>query len=693
MGKDKGVLIVESPTKAKTISKILKSRMKVLSSQGHIKDLPKGNLGVDIENSFEPNYVIIKGKDKIIRMIKRETKDAKEIYLGCDPDREGEAIAFHIAEEIDGKRDIKRVLFYEITKDGIKKAFENPTVIDINKVNSHKARRVMDRLVGYLVSPLLWRVFKNYRLSAGRVQSVALRLIIEREKEIAEFIPEEYWVIYGVFQTERGEEFRAILRHRKEERIKNGEIARELEAQIRKKSEYIVNKIEKVKKVKSPPPPLITATLQQEGAKRFFFSGKKTMFIAQRLFEGVELKEERVGIITYPRTDSTRVAEEFLLKEREFIKKNFGEEYLPEKPRTYKDRKATQGAHEAIRPTDLKNLPERIKGYLSKDEYNLYDIIFRRAVASQMRGSEYEELKVTIELPELEDFFFFCHSRKRVFDGFERLLPQEEERIVLPPLAEWERIFLKDVILEQRFTQPPPRYTVASLLKKLETNGIGRPSTYAVIVDTLFERKYVIKDGAYLRPTELGSLVNDILIKNFERIFEVTFTREMEKELDLVETKDKDWQEVVKDFYLPFKEDLLRSENNISEMKEGIREELPERCPLCGRALAYRWGRYGKFISCSGYPECKYVKKEKPKILDEICPECGRPLAIRRGKRGDFIGCTGYPKCKFIKKEEWKILEEKCPECGESLVERQGKFGKFIACSGYPKCKYKRRNI
>ncbi len=689
----KAILIVESPTKAKTIAKILKGKMKVLSSRGHIKDLPKNDLGVDIDNSFEPNYVIIKEKNKIIQEIKREAKDADEIYLGCDPDREGEAIAFHIAEEIDGHMNIKRVLFYEITKDGIRKAFENPTLIDINKVNSHKARRVMDRLVGYLVSPLLWKVFKNYNLSAGRVQSVALRLIIEREREIEEFVPEEYWLIYGIFQTERGEEFRAQLRPKAEgERIKNMEGAKELEAVIRKPSEYLIGKIEMKKKYKSPLPPLITATLQQEAAKRFLFSGKKTMFIAQRLFEGVELAEETVGLITYPRTDSTRVAEEFLAKEREFIKENFGELYLPEKPRVYRDKKETQGAHEAIRPTDLKNLPEKIKEYLNKDEYNLYSIIFARAVAAQMTNSEYEELKVMIDIPGLEDFFFFCHSRKRIFDGFERVWPSGEKEIILPPLAEGEKIFLKDVILEQKFTQPPPRYTVASLIKKLETNGIGRPSTYAVIVDTLFERKYVIKQTGFLRPTELGRLVNDILIKNFANIFEVAFTREMEKELDLIETKDKNWPEVVKDFWIPFKEDLVRSENNISKMKEGIREELPEKCPLCGRSLAYRWGRYGKFISCSGYPECKYIKKEKPEILAETCPQCGRPLVKKQGKKGSFIGCTGYPECQFIKKEEATKLEEKCPECGKDLVEKAGRFGKFIACSGYPKCKYKKKN-
>lgn len=691
--KGKAILIVESPTKAKTISKILKGKMKVLSTKGHIKDLPKTKLGVDIENNFEPTYILIKGKGKIVREIKGEAKKAERVYLGCDPDREGEAITFHIAEEINDNKKIKRALFYEITKNGIERALANPGEIELSKVNSHKARRVLDRLVGYLVSPILWLVFKNRNLSAGRVQTVALRFVVEREKEIEEFIPEEYWIITAVFAKETGEQFKVLLRQKKEgERIKGKDFAEELIRKIRETKEAVIDRIIRESKAKSPPPPFITASLQQEAAKRFFFSGKKTMFLAQRLFEGVELKEEMVGLITYPRTDSKRVAEEFLIKERDFIQKHFGKDYLPEKIRYYKDKKATQGAHEAIRPTDLEKTPDLVRPYLDQDSYKLYDLIFRRAVASQMADAQYEEKRVEILIPGLTDFLFIGNSRIRIFDGFERLFPSEEKEIFLPELKEGERVKLIDVLLEQKFTQPPPRYSEASLIKKLEVNGIGRPSTYAGIISTLLERRYVEKRDGKLHPTELGRLTEEILVNNFSDIFEVHFTRRMEEELDLIEEKRKEWREVVRDFYLPFVKDLKKSEENLPKIKEGLNEEIGEKCPICGRDLIYKWGRFGRFISCSGYPECKFIKKEKKKLLEEKCPNCGSPLIKRRSKRGEFIACSGYPECKFINKEELKVLAEKCPECGRDLVEKKGRFGRFIACSGYPECKFKKSN-
>ena len=688
----KEILIVESPTKAKTISKILRGGMKVLSTKGHIKDLPKTKLGVKIENNFEPTYIIIKGKGKIVREIKREAKKAEMIYLGCDPDREGEAIAFHIAEEIDGDKEIKRVLFYEITKEGIKRALENPGTIDLNKVNSHKARRVLDRLVGYLVSPILWRIFRNRSLSAGRVQTVALRLIVEREKEIETFVPERYFVLTAIFARKNGEKIKFCLEHRKEgERIRNEDEAKRLKETLQELKEINISKIFTEIKNKSPLPPFITASLQQEAARKLLFPSKKTMFLAQRLFEGIDLKEERTGLITYPRTDSKRVADEFIQKEREFIRHFFGEEYLPERVRHYKDRRDTQGAHEAIRPTDLEKRPELIKDYLDADSYKLYDLIFRRAVASQMADSRYEERRIEIALPQLEDYLLVANGRKRIFDGFEKILPSEEREVILPELKEGEKVNLVEVLLEERATQPPPRYTEASLIKKLEVNGIGRPSTYAVIISTLFERKYVEKKNGKLYPTELGRKAEEILVNNFSSIFEINFTRKMEEELDLIEEKSKEWQEVVREFYLPFVNELKKSEENIPKMREDLREELPEKCPICGRNLVYQWGRFGKFIACSGYPECQFVKKEEKEFLEERCPNCGRQLVKRIGKKGEFIACSGYPECKFIKKEELKLLPEKCPNCGKNLVERRGRFGKFIACSGYPECQFKKR--
>ncbi len=688
--RDKALLIVESPTKAKTIEKIL-GGVEVISTNGHIKDLPKTKLGVAIEEGFTPTYIVIRGKGKILKTLRKTAQRAEEIYLGCDPDREGEAIAYHIAEEIGRGKEMKRVLFYEITKDGVQRAMANPTVIDLNKVNSHKARRVLDRLVGYLVSPILWRVFKNRNLSAGRVQTVALRFIVEREREIEEFVPKEYYLVSGVLEKENGERFKVFLKHREEgERIEEKEKAESLKEAIEEIKEFRISRIREAVKRKSPPPPLTTASLQQEAIKLFSFSAKKTMFLAQRLFEGVELKEERVGLITYPRTDSKRMAEEFLTKLKDFIREKIGENYLPEKVRIYKDQKETQGAHEAIRPTDLRKVPESVKSYLERDEYRLYELIFRRTVASQMSDAQYEEKRVEIDIPGMAGFFFFAHSRRRIFDGFEKILPTEEREVLLPHLTEGERVKLVEVILEQRFTQPPPRYTEASLVKKLETNGIGRPSTYAVIISTLFERRYVERVDGNLRPTELGRLTNQILIENFSDVFEVDFTRRMEEELDLIEEGKKEWPDVVRDFYRPFSKDLKKSEANILRLREGIEEEVLEKCPICGQNLVFKWGRFGKFISCSGYPECKFIKREEKRLLAENCPKCGRPLMKRRGKRGEFISCSGYPDCNFIKRE-LAVLDERCPKCGRELVARLGRFGKFISCSGYPECQFKKK--
>jgi DNA topoisomerase-1 len=682
----KELLIVESPTKANTIKRLIQNRMTVLSSRGHIKDLPKSRLGVNIEEDFQPDYIRIRGKAEIINQLQHAAKGAKTVYLGSDPDREGEAIAYHIFEEIKNGKNIKRVLFYEITKQGIEEALHNPTEIDGKKVDSHKARRILDRLVGYLVSPLLWKTIKG-GLSAGRVQTVALRLICEREKEITKFVPKEYWTIKTIFQTKSEKEFEASLWKIKGDlaNIANEQEAKQIKNALESGNKYLITQVEKTDRIRSPLPPFITSTLQQEAARRLSFSGKKTMMIAQQLFEGIELKDESTGIITYPRTDSVRTAEEFIGKTRNFIQSEFGPTYLPKAARRFKDRRSVQGAHEAIRPTSISRTPEQIKQYLNKDQFRLYDLIYRRFLASQMAEAIYGIADIEITGG---DYKFKASAIKQKFDGFEKIYGDVEKDKVLPELNEGEEVLLKQVTPEQHFTQPPPRYTEGTLIKKLETNGIGRPSTYASIVSTLFERDYVRRLEGKLHPTELGFLVVDILIPRFGDVFEVGFTKEMEDELDLVETGKKDWKTVVKRFYGPFNDDLEKAREAVPEIKNNLQEMLDEKCPECGKNLAFRWGRYGKFIACSDYPNCKYIKKEKPKELDEKCPECGKPLVERTGRYGKFVACSDYPNCKYTKKEKPKELEQACPQCGKPLVEKFGRFGKFISCSDYPNCKY-----
>lgn len=683
----KKILIVESPTKANTIKKLLGNKMPVLSSRGHIKDLPKSRLGVTIENNFEPEYIRIRGKAEIIRTLRQAAAKAKIIYLGCDPDREGEAIAYHIAEEIQNGKNLKRVLFYEITKPGIEQAFSNPTEIDLKKVASHKARRVLDRLVGYLVSPLLWKIIKG-GLSAGRVQTVALRLICERERAIRDFVPQEYWLIKATFIAKDQKEFEALLwQIRNQEcEIPNEATAQQILADLKSGLKYYITKLEKVDKLRSPAPPFITSTLQQEAARRLNFSTQKTMVIAQQLFEGIELRDETTGLITYPRTDSVRVAEEFITKTRDFIRTEFGLAYLPKNARRFKDKKFIQGAHEAIRPTSINRTPEKIKAYLTRDQFQLYDLIYRRFLASQMTDAIYRVTAVEITGG---DYKFKASAIEQKFDGFEKVYGEKEPEKSLPFLEKGEEVSLKRINPEQHFTQPPPRYTEGTLVKKLETNGIGRPSTYASIVTTLFERDYVRRIEGKLQPTELGFLVTDILIPRFADIFEVGFTREMEEELDLIETGKEDWRTVIKRFYEPFNADLEKAMMELNRIKNDTQKRLAEKCPKCEKPLAERWGRYGKFIACSDYPNCKYIKKEVLKLLAEKCPKCKKPLVEREGRYGKFIACSNYPQCKYIKKEKPKELAESCPECGKPLTERFGRYGRFIACADYPVCQYK----
>lgn len=692
MSKITKLLIVESPTKAHTIKGLLHNRFNVLSSRGHIKDLPKSKLGVDIEKDFLPCYIRIRGKAKVINELKKAAKNSKEIYIGCDPDREGEAIANHIAEELrstysKGQNEKpKRVLFYEITKNGIEKALADPTDIDYNKVNAHIARRVLDRLVGYLVSPILWKTVRS-GLSAGRVQTVALRLIVEREREIQKFIPEEYWLIKAIFANSAKDEFPALLIKidGKEKEIKTGDETQKIQKDLESGIKYFISKLDTLEKHTKPAAPFITATLQQEAFHKLGFTSKKTMFFAQQLFEGIKLKDEETGLITYPRTDSLRTAEEFIASTRDYIKGKFGVEYLPQTVRRFKERGLTQGAHEAIRPTAIERAPDSIKHYLSPDQYKLYNLIYRRFLASQMSDAIYVITDVEITG---KNYTFKSQGVKQKFAGFEKVYDDVVQEKTLPLLKKDEEVLLKKINPEQHFTQPPARYSEATLIKKLQINDIGRPSTYASIVSTVLERRYVEKKQGRLFPTKLGLLVNDILIPGFDNIFEINFTKKMEHELDLIEENKETWQNVIKEFYKPFNEDL-----------EKMREKTPdEKCPECGKQLMVRWGKYGQFTACSGYPDCKYIKKEENKepqvLLETKCPECGKPLVERFGRYGNFIACSGYPECKYIQqnqasKEPPKLLEEKCPECGKSLVERKGRFGKFIACSGYPECKYR----
>ena len=684
-GKGRELLIVESPTKARTIAKLLAGKMHVLSSRGHIADLPKSRLGVDVEHGFEPDYIRIRGKAPVINELKAAAKKAKAIYVACDPDREGEAIAYSVAFEIRDGSPVKRVLLYEITPKGIKEAFAAPGEIDMNKVYSHRARRVLDRLVGYLVSPLLWKIVRG-GLSAGRVQTVALRIIVDREREIQAFKPEEFWSVKALFAKADGVTFEAQLAKIKGEDFKIRSAA-EMEAvkQGCAAASFSVTDVKLRERARRPLPPFITASMQQDAVQRLSFPARKAMQVAQQLFEGIDLEKETAGIITYPRTDSFRVADTFVRDTRQFVADNYGPEFLPGTPRRYPDKKGAQGAHEAIRPTRIDRTPDSVKQFLTPEQFRLYDLIYRRFLASQMADSVYSltEAQVTGG-----DYLFKADALKCKFSGFERVYGDPDKEKVLPALESGEPVTLAEFRPEQKFTQPPPRYTEATLIKRLEINSIGRPSTYATIVSTLFDRKYAERKEGRLHPTELGILVCDVLVPRFSDVFEIGFTRQMEKELDLVEEGAEKWQDVIKRFYLPFKEDLDKVSEDAAGIKEELSPKLDELCPTCGANLVEKWGRFGKFIACSRYPECKYIKKTPPRLLDEKCPQCGKPLAEWEGRYGKYIACSRYPECKYIKKTPPRLLDEKCPQCGKPLAEREGRFGPFVACTGYPKCRY-----
>ena len=684
----KSLVVVESPAKAKTINKYLGKEFIVKASMGHIRDLPENELGVDIKNGFKPKYVTIKGKSKVIKELRETAKQVDRIYLAADPDREGEAICWHLKQILDSaKKPIYRITFNEITERAIKEAIKNPGDIDLNLVNAQQARRILDRLVGYQISPMLWRSVKG-GLSAGRVQSVALRLVCEREEERERFQPQEYWVINVELETESGERFQARLisiGDRKAEIEGKGFLIKEDEAKSIAESirglTFKVSSVKKQKRRQSPPPPFITSKLQQEANRKFRFTASKTMTIAQQLYEGVELGEEGpVGLVTYIRTDSTRIADEAVEAVRRYIETRYGGEYLPPKPNVFKNRRGAQDAHEAIRPTSVERTPESIKEYLSPDQYKLYSLIWKRFVACQMRPAEFELTSAEMKAGE---FTLKATGSVVLFDGFMRVYTEskdeeEEERKKLPPLEEGQTLRVVKVEPQQSFTQPPPRYTEATLIKELEEKGIGRPSTYATIISTLFERGYVVKEKGRLVPTELGKLVNKLLIKSFPEIMDVKFTANMESKLDEIEEGRANWIDVLKEFYANFRRYLEAAPRAMSEAKKEMVEETDEVCKLCGRKMVIRWGRYGRFLACSAYPECKFTR---PLGIGVKCPKCGGELVERRSKKGNtFYGCENYPDCDYV---VWdKPVDKPCPKCGfPFLVEKRGQRGRrYLAC-------------
>ena len=699
----KSLVIVESPAKAKTISKILGKDFAVKASVGHIKDLPVKEMGIDIEQDFKPNFIVIPGKEKVIKELKKASKEADAVYLAPDPDREGEAIAWHIAEEIDGgSNKVYRIAFNEITKTAVLDSIKNPGKIDTRKVDAQLARRVLDRLAGYELSPLLWRKVRR-GLSAGRVQSVAVRLVVDREREIDAFKQEEYWSVNAQFEGSAEPRFWAKLIKYKDRKvdIKDAVSANSAVEDV-KGNRFVLGKIERKKRRRMASPPFITSTLQQEASRKLRFTAKRTMAVAQQLYEGIELGEEgSVGLITYMRTDSFRIAEEAREAAKEFIEKTYGKEYLPEKPNVYKSKASAQEAHEAIRPTYLDKQPHTIKQYLGKDQYALYKLIWNRFIASQMSPAEFEQTTFEI-LCDGEsckgDTVFKASGSVIKFQGFMTLYTEgtdeilDESESLLPSLKEGEILRLADIQPKQHFTQPPPRFTEASLVKALEEKGIGRPSTYASILSTIQERKYVQKTEGKFVPSELGIVVNDLLVDRFSEFMEVDFTARLEADLDHIGEGKIKWVKVVKDFYNPFHKKLTEALAIPGKVKP---QDIPteEVCEKCGLPMVIRWGRHGRFLACSGFPECKNTRplegekqSEETVGTDEKCPKCGAPMVLKSGRFGKFLACSKYPECKTTKPIATGV---KCPEDGGDIVERRSKKGRsFWSCSNYPKCKF-----
>jgi len=697
------LVVVESPTKAKTIGKYLGRGYEVKATIGHVRDLPTRKLGVDVENGFRPEYVTIKGKTQTLAEIKRAAKGADAVYLATDPDREGEAIAWHVAEELDSHIPTHRVLFHEITKDAVEQAMSSPGKIDDQKVNAQQARRILDRLVGYKASPILWKSIKT-GLSAGRVQTVALRLLVEREREIRAFKPQEYWSITALCAKD-GQTFDAEL---KKIEGHNPQLHSEAEAQaiVRelRKLPFVVTKVEKRQRRKRPGAPFTTSTLQQEAAKKLGFSSRRTMRAAQDLYEGVEVGEDGpTGLITYMRTDSVRVSEAAITAVRDFIGGNYAKPYLPESPNAYSSRSArVQDAHEAIRPTDVRRRPEQVQKYLEPDQFKLYQLIWQRFVASQMTPAVYDMTVVDFDLGK---YLLRASGSVLEFDGYHVLYTEGREKeegktmddlSPIPPLAQGDKVEVREITPAQHFTEPPPRYSEASLVKELERLGIGRPSTYSAIISTLSARDYVRVDQRRFFPTDLGETVEKVMVKNFPDIFNVEFTSEMETELDRIEEGELGWQKVLENFYGPFTQALEAVDiNALVAEAHGLSPEIlnKEKCPKCGSAIVLKTGRFGPYLACVNYKAtCDYVKSLKrdkvpDRPTDEKCHLCGSPMVIKTGRFGEFLACTAYPKCKGTRSIP---LGLKCPKCLEGdLAERRTKRGKsFWGCVRYPACDF-----
>ncbi len=686
----KSLVIVESKAKAETINKYLGRGYTVKASMGHVRDLPKKDLAIDVDHDFEPTYVTIRGKGKVLKELRAAAKTADTIYLASDLDREGEAIAWHVAELLKvGPDKTKRVVFNEITKNAILEAMEHPREIDIRKVNAQQARRILDRLVGYEVSPILWKTI-YYGLSAGRVQSVALRLICEREDEIDAFDPIEFWTIDAIFETDKGDTVEARLDRIDGKKVEMGisesdaadAVIRALEG-----ASFRVSNLTKKEKRLQPNPPFITSTLQREASNRLRFSSKKTMVLAQQLYEGLPIEGENVGLITYMRTDSTRMSDEAVASSRSYIFEHFGEEYLEPSERRFKTKKGAQDAHEAIRPTAIERTPESMKDQLSADQFRLYQLIWRRFVATQMQRALYENTAVVISTGPYD---FRASGSVVRFAGWTAVYPHVRKDVKeLPALEVDDPMKAVSVTPNQRFTKPPPRYSEATLIKELEAQGIGRPSTYAAIVDTLKRRRYVLFEKRVFTPTELGRTVWSLLAQAFPHIFEVQFTADMESELDRIESGDDEWVDVVGDFYRPFKERLDEVEGQVKELKQSLIKETEERCEKCGSMMVEKWGRNGRFLACSTYPKCKATRPVEGEELPEFditCEKCGGKMKVKHGRFGEFLGCSNYPECKHTMALPTGV---NCPEekCSGYLVKRRTKKGRtFYGCSAYPEC-------
>ncbi|MFQ5541473.1 MAG: type I DNA topoisomerase [Candidatus Binatia bacterium] len=708
----KNLVIVESPAKARTLEKYLGRDFQVKASVGHVVDLPKSKLGVDIKNGFTPDFRVIQGKTKIVNELKRAARGKDNIYLASDPDREGEAIAWHIANELgkDGNR-FHRLLINEITRKAVQEAIAHPQKLDQKKFDAQVARRVLDRLVGYQISPLLWKKVRR-GLSAGRVQSVAVRMVSDREKSIRAFVPVEYWSLTALLEGRVGPSFEARLVHWQEKKIDNKKVRIESEGQVRtitkslEGTQWVIGQVEKKERRRFPAPPFITSRLQQEASRKLGFQPQRTMQIAQRLYEGVELGPDgSVGLITYMRTDSTRVSTDAIQEARGFIQTQFGRGYLPEKPVVYRSKRGAQDAHEAIRPTSMEYTPERVRRYLRRDHFALYCLVWERFVASQMSAALFDQTAFDMRVGE---GVFRATGQQLKFDGFMRLYSEgkdddaEEKEAMLPDLQAKDALKLLSLEPRQHFTQPSPRFTQATLIRELEEKGIGRPSTYAGIVSNILDKEYIVLDEKRcLSPTELGFLVTGLLVDCFPDILNVEFTAGMEGMLDKIEEGRENWLKVMKRFYASFSRDLKKAE---SEMRDVKREEIPTEiaCEKCGAMMVVKWGRNGEFLACPRFPECRntknFTRDEKGEVqlaavadTGEACEACGRPMEVRWGKYGQFLGCSGYPECKNIRSLVRPIdLGIRCPACGEgNLREKKSRRGKvFYGCDRYPQCRF-----